>query len=308
MNIAFWIVIALVCIVIPSVDLTGGGRKAPDEKALRKHVKATGLPLTHEVAGPVVDRIRRREHGMLLGGVGAIVLCVALSLLIRNDMPWEALIVILAGAGTGFGGAWAMAAHHPAATSDTPEVARARSVELADYLTRGERFGLWASPVTLGLGAAGGSVLLLQLPPQVRGAAITLGLIGTGVALLTWLIGLLSQRRVLAAPARSGSDLELAWDDAERALGLRQLLSQLVVVSCLTLGLWVLLIGHQLTTTGFYRSPEGMPVTNTLVIATIIFFTTLIIIAAAGPLNSWITGRRRGYEQRQLCPNGVSVQ
>lgn len=58
------------------------------------------------------------------------------------------------------------------------------------------------------VGVASGVLLLGRLPAGVRGSGITIGLIGTGVALLSWLLAVLVLRRVLAAPARSGSDLE----------------------------------------------------------------------------------------------------
>ena len=74
MNIAIWIAIALVSFVLPAVALTNGGKKVPGREALERYAQQTGLPLTDTVAGPVVERIRRRERGMSIGGIIAIVL------------------------------------------------------------------------------------------------------------------------------------------------------------------------------------------------------------------------------------------
>ena len=180
MSIAVWIVIALVCFVMPAVALTNGGKKVPGRNALSRYAQETGLPLTDAVAGPVVDRIRRRERGMSIGGTAAIVLGGLASIWI-DDSVWGALILALAGAGTVFGGAWAMAVHQPAPIADRPVVARLRSTELADYLTRGERFGLWAAPVAVLAGVLPGILLFQPLPAETRGPSVTIGLIGTGI-------------------------------------------------------------------------------------------------------------------------------
>ncbi|SER96773.1 hypothetical protein SAMN05443377_12334 [Propionibacterium cyclohexanicum] len=309
MNTALWIAVALVCVVLPAVSLTRGGKRIPAREALEGYAAAAGLPLTDEVAGPVIDRIRRRERGMVIGGVLAITLGGLAAVLIDGTgTEAGALVFALAGAGTAFGGAWTMATHRPSPLSDTPVVARPRSAQLSDYLTSGERFALAAMPAVLMIGAIAGALLLLRLPSQVRGAAITLGLLGTGLALVSWILALLALRRVLAAPARSGSDLELAWDDAERAIGLRQVANLVVGVGCFAIAFWLILVAHRLTTTGFYREPGATPLTYALSLASLAIFSALIAVAAAGPMRSWLTGERKGYEQRRLWPHGVAVR
>ncbi|WP_454293818.1 hypothetical protein [Salana multivorans] len=157
------------------------------------------------------------------------------------------------------------------------------------------------------VGVASGVLLLGRLPAGVRGSGITIGLIGTGVALLSWLLAVLVLRRVLAAPARSGSDLELAWDDAERALGLRQVANLIGTVARLALGLWLVLMAQSLTTTGFYREPGQTTLTYTLTIVSLLVFGSLIAVIAAGPMRAWLSGERKGYEQRRLWPSGVDA-
>ena len=307
MNIAIWIAIALVSFVLPAVALTNGGKKVPGREALERYAQQTGLPLTDTVAGPVVERIRRRERGMSIGGIIAIVLGGLGGGGGDGSQSWGALVVALAGAGTAFGGAWAMATHRPDPTSAGPVVARVRSTRLSDYLTPGERFGLWVAPPALLVAVIPGVLLFGLLPAGVRGASVTVGLIGTGLGLATWALAVLVLRRVLAAPARSGSDLELAWDDAERAFGLRQVANLVVAVACIAIAFWLILMAQSLTTTGFYREPGRMALTYTLTFASLACVGALIAVAAAGPVRSWLNGERRGYEQRRLWPNGVTV-
>ncbi|AXE38854.1 hypothetical protein [Acidipropionibacterium virtanenii] len=306
MNITIWIVIALVCFVLPAAPLTNGGRRAPGRRALERHARTIGLPLPAEVAGPVITRIRRRERGMLTGGIIAIILGGAAAILLDGAETWGALLIALAGTGTAFGGALAMAAHRPPPTTDQPVVARLRSAQLSDYLTSGERFGLLAGPAALVIGVAPGVLLLSRLPGWARGTSVTVGLIGTGLALLAWALSYLVLKRVLSAPARSGSDLELAWDDAERALGLRQLANLAVAVTCVALGLWLVLMAQCLTSNGFYRQPETTSLTWNLTLVSLLVFGALIVTVAAGPVLAWITGERKGYEQRRLWPNSVT--
>ncbi|SJM68198.1 hypothetical protein [Gulosibacter sp. 10] len=306
MNIAIWIAIAMVAFVMPATALTKGGAHRPDAESLRRYAQSAGLPVTDAVSGPVVERIRRRQRGMRIGGLIAIVAGTVGAIIFGEQDSWGgALIMVLAGVGTSLGGAWAIVAHRPSPDERRPLIARTRSAELADYLTFGERFGYWAVPGALVVAAAGGAILLLQLPEPARESQIPLGLLATGLALLLWGVSLYSVRRVLGAPARSGSDLELAWDDAERADGLRQLMSLAVVTSGIAIFLWGVLLLESLTTDGFYR--QHTELSTALGLIALAFFMGLIALIAAGPIGAWLSGRRRGHEQRRLWPNGVSA-
>lgn len=110
---------------------------------------------------------------------------------------------------------------------------------------------------------------------------------------------------MLAAPARSGSDLELAWDDAERGAALRDLSNLAVATSCAMFLLWLVLIGDALTGTGFYR--QGSAATFAVAGVSLVVFLGLGAVVAGGPLVAWMTSSRRGYELRQLWPNRVAT-
>lgn len=306
MNVALWIAIALVCFVLPTTALTGGGKKVPERNELHQYARHVGLPLPEHLIPAVNARLLRRQRGMMIGGLVGIAIGVLIYLMFfsTDDGAVAALIVPAAGMGTAFGGAWAIAAHRPGTMPNRPVIARMRSVSLTDYVTRGERFGFWMSPVVLILGTLAG-IVLLKLVPQAHSApAILAGVVPTVLALVTWGVSLLTLRSVLAAPARSESEPELAWDDAERADGLRQVANLSVAVAGIAQVLWLNSIGQALLQDGAYQ--EAPAAANILTVTSLTIFGTLICIVAAGPVTSWVTGTRKGYEQRQLWPHGVT--
>lgn len=181
MNIAIWIVIALVCFVIPATALTQGGNRNPQRGQLAKHAQHVGLPLPAAMVPRVVQRIKRRQRGMGIGGATGIVVATLIFIIFfdNDDGAAPVLLIFFTAAGTALGGAWAIAAYRPGLETGRPTVARTRLVGLSDYLTKGERFGFWAVPVVLVLGAIGGIVLIQQLP-EIPG--INTVLIGSGIA------------------------------------------------------------------------------------------------------------------------------
>lgn len=295
-----WIIIALVCFILPSVALTSGGKKAPAPAALEKYAADTGLPLTDEVAAPLVERIRRRERGMLTGGLIGLVIFSAVLIFTDASDQLAPLIIALTAAGTAFGGAWMLATPRPSPRADAPVVARARSTRLSDYLTPGERFGFFILPVALLVSIAAGYGLFSMIPEAERGNSFLFGFGGVLIALATWWISAPLMFKVIDAPVRSGTDLELAWDDAERAIGLRRLANLVIVVGCIAISFWLALIAEVVTTDGFYRAPETQELTWTITGLALLIFGALIIAVAVRPVLAWLTGEREGYEQRQL--------
>lgn len=307
MSLVLWIAIALACFVLPATDLTNRGRKHPDVRKLHGHADHAGLPLTEEVLPPVVARIRRRQRGMSIGGVSGIVLATVIVTVFfdSDDGVVAALVFFMAAVGAALGGAWGIAAHRPAPQPDRPAVARLRTVGLSDYLTRGERFGFWFVPATIIGGAIAGSIVLAILPalstanPNLLGGGVAIG------AIVVWIVALFSTRSVLAAPARNASELELAWDDAERAGGLRQVVNLTIAIACMSLLFWLSIIGNAVISNGFYREDEALSWLITGI--SLLVFGGLAIATAAGPMTAWLTGQRKGYEQRRLWPSGVSI-
>ncbi|MDN5732352.1 MAG: hypothetical protein L0H44_10510 [Yaniella sp.] len=69
-----WIVVALVCFVLPATSLTDGGKRNPERSKLNQHAEQVGLPLPEHLEHSVVARIRLRQRGMIIGGTSGIVL------------------------------------------------------------------------------------------------------------------------------------------------------------------------------------------------------------------------------------------
>lgn len=305
MNIAIWIAIALVCFVLPATALTNGGQRNPQRTKLADYAQRVGLSLPEHLVSPVVQRLRRRQRGIMTGGITGIVVSTIVYLIFfdHDNGAVAALVILLTTMGVTFGGTWAIAAHRPAEHTDQPVVARMRSVTLNDYLTRGERTGFWLTPVVIILGAIAAILLLAPLPNTESYVPIlSIGL--AGGALVTWGIAVFSVHKVLAAPARSNSELELAWDDAERADGLRQVANLAVAVASLSLLFWLIFIGQALVADQFYQTHQGLAATVT--IWSLVVFGVLLVAVAIGPVLAWITKSRAGYEQRQLWPHGVA--
>lgn len=307
MSIAIWIIIALVCFVLPATALTQGGHRHPHRGQLAEYAQQVGLPLPETMVPAVTDRIKRRQRGMRLGGITGIVIATVMYIIFFNNDEGgaPALVFFLAGTGTALGGAWAIASHRPSPATNRLTVARPRSVTLADYLTKDERFGFWTVPIVLALGSLPGVLLLRQLPstPGIPGAVT--GTVLAAIALITWGIAYFALRKVLDAPARSASALELAWDDAERADGLRQVANLTVAVGVIALVFWLICIGEALVFDGFYREHEVFALTVTG--SSLVFYGLLSAVVSWGPIAAWLTGRRKGYEQRQLWPTGVTT-
>src|SRR5699024_3743435 len=205
---------------------------------------------------PVVTaRIIRRQRGMSVGATFGIVVAILLYMVFfeRDDGADPALVFFFSGVVTAFGWAQAIAVLGLSAQADRPVVARVRSIGLSDYSTNGVRFGFWTVPAVLVTGTIVGVIMLLELP-DTRGIDSKLVGVGiAGLAVLTWGVALFALRTVLAAPARSASDLELAWDDAERADGLRQVVNLTVAVACISLLMWLAFIGQALLVDGYYQ-------------------------------------------------------
>lgn len=247
----------------------------------------------------MVARIRRRQRGMALGGsIGIVLAAVVAVILFSNNGVEGFLVMFVAAVGTAFGGAWAIISYQPSAELARPLVARIRSVQLSDYLTKGERFGFWIIPTVLVVGAAAGTIIFSQISEETFTHQSVIAGIVAVLALVTWGVSLYALRKVLAAPARNESELEFAWDNAERADSLRQVVNLGVVVASTSLFCWLMDIGLAVTTEGFYRQfPDLTPVITLL---SLLIYGGLFLVAAAGPLRAWANGSCRGYEQRQL--------
>lgn len=80
-----------------------------------------------------------------------------------------------------------------------------------------------------------------------------------------------------------------------------------MTIACASLACWLFLMADRLTSNGFYREPGQMTLVYLLTGISLAVFVVLMAVLAVGPMRSWITGERKGYEQRRLWPGGVML-
>ncbi|MGD7732251.1 hypothetical protein ACQCX5_04735 [Propionibacteriaceae bacterium G57] len=228
MSIAVWVAISI-AIVYASAPVTSGGLRTLDDKALARYVHKRGLPLPYSLRDPVMNRIRATERAAVAcGSVGVVVGAVLAFVLERvgsGSTGWGALALAGASVGAALGG-FVATRRSPQLLPHAPRVARATATTVADYVTPGERRAFWLVPGVIAAGIAAACVwwALLSSKPEGHLTLMAIATIVPLVLLGTWALMLPATNRVLAAPQRATTDLELAWDDATRSDALRGLL------------------------------------------------------------------------------------
>lgn len=144
-----------------------------------------------------------------------------------NVGPMAAVLAFFVGQSLGSAAVAWLEVLHPARTQG-PRVARACRPGFGDYVAPVERFGSWLvvagdAVVVLVLLALQGTVGLPTLPVALTVAAVAAPAVAVG--LQEWLAA-----RLVAAPQVAGSPNALAWDDAMRAVTLRDLVFATLVI------------------------------------------------------------------------------
>jgi uncharacterized membrane protein len=190
-------------------------------REVERWIRSGGLPDDPDARAESVLRQTRRNAAMAAGMLAGLALGVCALLLAgdRWDIWGYAIALEVAG-----GGAAVWFAHLRTLRSDertSPRVASLRPRRLTDYLTTTElaaQVGMQALP----LFALGCSVAVFA--DGDRGAGLRL--LAGAVAGAAWFaVVLLAQRRALAASRPAGSELEMRWQEANRAQMLRDLLA-----------------------------------------------------------------------------------
>lgn len=295
MDFALWVAVAVV-VIASCGPITNGGTRRVNDKALARHVTKVGLALPPELRQPVISRITHRERLTAWGGVGGLVVGVALAIVLgrvgppapNGSDPAGFMIMMATAVGLSVGAVAAAAGPGAALNPGAPRMARGQETSLVDYLHRSELvalvIGMVLAPVT--------AVAALLLAPGMTGGQRILVVVAAGLATIAGAVVLLVLRHVARRPQRARSAIELAWDDVMRAGGLRQLLIT-GLVSGLA-GTWVVVF----TTALLHEAP--VPATVVLLI-----LGMLAAVAAFGvPLPFW-AGRLHNYPLRRLWPTGV---
>jgi hypothetical protein len=199
-----------------------------------RHSVTIGVDLPSRLQPAVSSRLMTGARGAVIGGViFAVVAVVAATVGLRvGDEPQSALWLFLGAviAGGTAGTTVAALTGRRAIPSDRPRVARAAAVTVADYMSPLERIGARAV-VILSIVAAISAVVAADDDafPVVLFASL---------AAITLVLFEVASRRLVDRSEPAGSTAELVWDDAIRALILRDM-----ITAPLTMGAFSLLLG-----------------------------------------------------------------
>jgi len=193
-----------------------------------------GLTMPQDLEPAIRSRAVRRERGAVYGAVLMTLLTIpslvaiesdpSLPEILQENAAAETWLLIGAVATGGALGTALASVLQPASRPGHLRVARARSVQLTDYIGGLERNGARVLVITGTLGMlltlvlAQSSVVRFALEP-VSAARIALCVFTVLALVLFEVVG----RRVVERPAPAGSPRELAWDDAQRAAIVRDL-------------------------------------------------------------------------------------
>jgi hypothetical protein len=185
-----------------------------------------GLPLEATIEPAIRRNARRRRLG---SGIGILALtAVAIGLLAGplaavegNGETWFVVGALLVGVTSG--AAVAVVTDRVPTPPDGIRVARARSVGVGDYVPGSERIG-----ARVIVAAAVLSTAAVAIVPTVASTPDTLPLwlaamLGTGLSVVALIMAEVVGIRIVRRAQPAGSTNELAWDDALRAITLRDL-------------------------------------------------------------------------------------
>lgn len=261
---------------------------AANERA--KLARTLGLPLTDELAPRVLHRNDERKLTASMWGWSALVaglIAAAVASSLGHGELGPLLILGLTVVGLSAGNVIGALRSKASLDDDAPRVARATATTADDYTTKGERVAVLLAAFGIVVSIAAAIAVWAFLPLRPVGVAMPMTIAAVGVAavavilVLRWLVG-----RVVERPQHANSDLELAWDDAARALAARELQE-------LAIGIGLATTLHMLVTAGTWViEPEvraaGMETTlalgsTALAVGAVCWFAVFV---------PWVSGRR----------------
>jgi hypothetical protein len=194
-------------------------RKAVDRLAKRIDLAVPTAPIEEERIGL---RLAVRERFIAIGGGIGLVVAVLAALFLpgfdRNNFSLLGIFLIsITGIAVGAG----LSARRTTRElpSDVPRIARLSSPTMSDYLIVVEYRGAIAAVIV------GVIVTITALAFGLAGGDAVLPLVVAAFSVAALVAALLLARSILGHGQRAGSVLELAWDDAIRAIALRDLMT-----------------------------------------------------------------------------------
>ena len=187
-------------------------------RELEGFIKGMTLPLTDVALTMIPRRLFRANVGGLIGGAPMLLLLIVIvfSAGHRFGLSGVSIIALLMLAGATLGTAIACTTNVGPGTPELPRVARATRPRMADYLSPA-----WVV-ASIAVCATGLAVAILVLPKSTANSSMNSLLVTLIVVnALTLAASPVLAHRLLSSPQPANDSLQLAWDDALRAHGLR---------------------------------------------------------------------------------------
>src|SRR5690554_4912883 len=223
-----WIAAGLYLLIGAGV-LLANARPRAQARAVEKFALNVGLPLPERLAEPIRRRMLGKRRSSIVGGMIGTAASAIAFLISPASSPEGALspLIVVAGLLAGFAIGTSVSAFRNAArhvSDDRVRYARAQAVSLNDYVSRAE---LWLArlPVALAAVAAATIATLAQLGlVHYTGTAalvgsVVLALVSIGTLVVFELVG----RQVVAMGNNVETPEDLVWEDAARAMTIREL-------------------------------------------------------------------------------------
>ena len=229
-NLAIWIAI-LPAIVISMAPLLMARKDPQREKALDGYARKVNLAMTPQVRPRVVARLRSYEKAAMIGAAVGVAVGLPVMIIVgaigapawSDNLPLGIIVSVCLGMTCGPVFSSVGRALRP---DPGRRIARPTAPTAADYVPPLERlsapFGVGISALALIVGA----VLLSTgvLPSNdfdLLGLLLSPGAVIGYFGLLLWIGTIVVERLLLRTGQIAGSEQELAWDDALRAMTLR---------------------------------------------------------------------------------------
>jgi hypothetical protein len=235
-----WLIIGVfVSLFVVMLFLLQTGRY--QQKLVLSFRQTVGLPLnTDDMALAIWRRIKSRNSAMFGGALVGLLLS-ALVLFFNPSLgstsfPWLVAIPALLTGMTALDVGVALRYSLFRRRDDAPRLARATATALSDYVSPWRlRLAPWfvlAAVVLYAIGAFLGSIGSIDREAFSRSAALPL----LAVAVLVLGLGMAAERKILQQTQPVADELELAWDDAFRAITFLALRGLETIVAWLAVG------------------------------------------------------------------------
>lgn len=210
--------ILVVTIVFWSIALISSRTLRGQARALENFIKGMTLPITDVALTMIPRRLFRANVGAFIGGAPALIVVIVIGFSAPQllGIPALTIFLLLFVTGSTAGTAIACTTNVGPSAPELPRVARATRPRMVDYLSPA-----WVA-VSVAICAAGLVVASVALSRVSAGSATNVLLVVMiAVNVVTLAVSPLLARHQLGSPQPANDSLQVAWDDAMRSHGLR---------------------------------------------------------------------------------------